>query len=1753
MTTTNHPVLHNLFRQQAAKTPNTVAVVGGGAGDHPYTSLTYAELDALSDSMAARLQSDYNTGIGSLVGIYMPKDVGYVISYLAALKAGGAYMPIDANYPTDLLDMVMEDAKPTCVCTTKELAAKLPKSQRIFIFDDDVTVWRKELSDGRKPKDLPVKDTDPAYCVYSSGTTGKPKGIVCPHRGAVVSYDYRFKEYPYGEDEREACNVFFVWELLRPLLKGATLYVVPDTVIYDSAELPKYIKKNKITRMLFTPSLLEAMLDSPGVADMTGLQLVILCGEVVSTQLRQKIRRNLPNTRIHNLYSVSECHDVTGSDLTQDDPQLEPSNRKFCPVGHLLPQVKANILDPETLEPVPLGVAGEIYVEGPTLAIGYLNRPELTAAKFITRNGKRMYKTGDVGYIVEGGMLEISGRCDSMVKIRGYSIELKAVQVAMYELCGDIIHECIVTTAMHNDDRKLVAYVVRKDPSADPALVKKTIKSKLKSRLPFYMIPTYICVLESLPVNSTSGKLDAKRLPAIDFANEGTDMTVPPATTTERTIASIYARVLDVPVATIDVTLGFFELGGHSLLTIKLLQLLNAEYPDKEITLQDLFDHQSVRRMAEFIVADRAVSDQELDLHQEVSVLQKSLLVRPACMQQVRAFWRNIVNEGAFGNSRVLLTGATGFLGSHILASLLKSSPRISVYCLIRPPVQRASWHEDDVSPHSTASPAAACRRRLLATLEQYHLIGGDGLDLADVKDRAHILVGDVSLESFGMTSEDYDYWATHVDCVVHAAAQVNLLYPYQALFKGNVQASVHVASFCLYNKVKPLHYISTDAVFPIGKGRHFAEDFSVFDADSPVANELKSGYAQTKWAAENLIHKFAESTGLPAVIYRCGNLGGYVGPDGLATWNPRDSNLEFLRACVELGMVPAESSGLNMELTPVNVVSDFIVGCLWDIRHTNGKVFHLIQPHRISMKEVSRCLRSAGYKVEECSLESWPADGTFMNREAVKELCGDTNTYGVENTVSRLEAAEYPEVQLATFQEYIRGLARAQFLPSAPEGPLSGMVLSLVGQPACDDLLHVLQSQGAVVVPAGGFKVLYAPSGCDVAAVVHDVCVKLPAFSKGSSKGAIITTLDDDKIEERGLNAFLSEVSRGLGVPMKGPRTWRSCVMQNGGRGSSSSVADLLGFIVEEYWRYRAGEMGNKNKAYRGLQRVYRLLQKSSDFGTVYWTQREAEWLAVLHWWGCSAHCCDAAAESSATLNTDGSVKENDIDWIDRSSRIQSEALRCYAALMRHADPTSVTTAWLKDTLECPGLLTMCRRGPPSEGVLMVGSSIVILVAALPAAAATLRRGLEGTVGKRRHVTQEGYRKEVFKLMCAARRLLRSKDALDRRTAISGAAEVASLLSMVIQSEKKPPEADVALEARGFARELLQSDLKSIECRQAAARASAALALCVGSDGTYSGSDVFREVIERTPVPEDESVGLVDAAQACLLLGDSSDGLAARYLRDSLGSADKAVRTRALQAAARIDRRVPCLVDALVEYAALGESPVLLVFQTTARHLTGDSLKGIDKLLVAQTERAANLYRATAAEICAQRGAVVPVCVRVIEISEAPEPLMRLAARLLAACLREERFQPVRLSALDELAKCQVVPEAVLDCALRPCESMANPKDKALSKAAVVAGVALRNEKLASGMRERCLRFLLRILERTWEVSGYVTTVAIGQIREAPREGTDWSRVRRVAESALALAVPGVGDDAARTKKEGALQELIMMTVSYELQPHHA
>jgi surfactin synthase thioesterase subunit len=285
--------LHELFRDQAARAPDALAV----AGDH--TALTFAELDAQTDLLARYLQHR-GVGVDCLVGIYMETSVAFVIAYLAALKAGGAYMPIEVAYPDALLARVLDTAQPTVVLTNTRFYQRLPAAwqAKAFRLDDG---WQEPLEgeafgplDSRPQPGL----DDLAYGVMSSGTTGEPKGILCPHRGAVNSYYWRYTHYPYQEDEREACNVFFVWEVIRPLLQGKPVFIIPDEVIYDPPRLVAFLYQHRITRVLVTPSLLEQILHTP-MPDLRHqlrhLRVVYLNGEVVTTGLRHRFCELLPH------------------------------------------------------------------------------------------------------------------------------------------------------------------------------------------------------------------------------------------------------------------------------------------------------------------------------------------------------------------------------------------------------------------------------------------------------------------------------------------------------------------------------------------------------------------------------------------------------------------------------------------------------------------------------------------------------------------------------------------------------------------------------------------------------------------------------------------------------------------------------------------------------------------------------------------------------------------------------------------------------------------------------------------------------------------------------------------------------------------------------------------------------------------------------------------------------------------------------------------------------------------------------------------------------------------------------------------------------------------------------------------------------------------------------------------------------------------------------------------------------------------
>ena len=635
--------LHELFCEQAAKTPEAVAVVGA------YGSLTFGELDAQTDVLARYLQHQ-GVGVDTLVGIYMEISVAFVIAYLAALKAGGAYMPIEAAYPAAYLTQVLETAKPLAVLTNDVFYERLPTAwrARALSLDDGWLERAQALAAEALPEKRPQPTLDSlAYCVMSSGTTGAPKGILCPHRGAVNSYVWRYRRYPYQAEEREACNVFFVWEVMRPLLQGFPAYVIPDEVIYDPTRLLAFLSEHHITRVLFTPSLLEQVLSAPHaalLARLRHLRVVYLNGEVVPMALRNRFRQLLPQVTLLNDYSISECHDVCTYDLADLHPVLSPT---YAPLGAPMTNVYIYLLD-DDLQPTPMGFQGEIYVGGDSVARGYLSEPERTAERFIDdpmrNDGSRLFRTGDTGRILPNGHLEIQGRVAFMVKLRGYSIVPGAVETTIVE--HPAVNAAVVTTLdseQTGQPEHLVAYVVGNGQLDDEALVSQ-LRPYLRERLPHYAVPSYIMPLTALPLASV-GKLDRRLLPKPDpeaLRSRRSALTAPPTTHLERSIAAVWQEVLHTERT--DVTENFFDLGGHSLLAAELCARLRRAI-GLEVSVVDVFQYPTVRLLAqayEHLAAAPVAPQTPVAPRADASIAVIGLACRFPGADDAEQFWRNL-------------------------------------------------------------------------------------------------------------------------------------------------------------------------------------------------------------------------------------------------------------------------------------------------------------------------------------------------------------------------------------------------------------------------------------------------------------------------------------------------------------------------------------------------------------------------------------------------------------------------------------------------------------------------------------------------------------------------------------------------------------------------------------------------------------------------------------------------------------------------------------------------------------------------------------------------------------------------------------------------------------------------------------------------------------------------------------------------------------------------------------------------------
>ncbi|GMT96872.1 hypothetical protein KH5H1_09910 [Corallococcus caeni] len=565
-----------LFEAQAKATPEAVAVVSGAQ------RLTYRELEARANQLAHRLRK-LGVGPESRVGLCVERTADVVVGTLGILKAGGAYVPLDSRYPKERLGWLLEDAQGPALVAHSHLLASLPAfTAQAMCLDRDADL-------DREPTTAPPANVHPenvAYLIYTSGSTGRPKGVAVTHRNAAAFLAWATETFTKEETKAvlAATSLNFdlsVFELFAPLVRGGSVVVVRDALSLAEAK-----PDAEVTLINTVPSAMAQLVRMGAVPP--SVQVVNLAGEALPETLAKEVYA-LPTVRkLYNLYGPSE--DTTYSTWSRVGREEVPN------IGRPLTNTRAYVLD-ANLQPVPIGVAGELYLAGDGQARGYLSRPELTAERFVPElhgpAGGRMYRTGDRVRYRADGALEYLGRVDFQVKVRGFRIELGEVESALRQHAA--VKDAVVMAKGEGEEKRLVAYVA---PKPGAALDTKALKADLRQRLPEYMVPGTVVVLEALPLNA-NGKVDRKALPEPDAPTSGGTYEAP-RTELEAKLAAIWAQVLRVP--RVGVRDDFFALGGHSLLATQVVSRVRTE-TGAELPLRALFEAPSVESLASRVEA----------------------------------------------------------------------------------------------------------------------------------------------------------------------------------------------------------------------------------------------------------------------------------------------------------------------------------------------------------------------------------------------------------------------------------------------------------------------------------------------------------------------------------------------------------------------------------------------------------------------------------------------------------------------------------------------------------------------------------------------------------------------------------------------------------------------------------------------------------------------------------------------------------------------------------------------------------------------------------------------------------------------------------------------------------------------------------------------------------------------------------------------------------------------------------------------
>ncbi|MFY1824742.1 non-ribosomal peptide synthase/polyketide synthase [Myxococcus fulvus] len=646
--------VHHLFEEQVALRPDAVALEFGDE------RLTYRELESRANQLAWALRAR-GVDVDVLVAVCLDRSVELIVSLLAILKAGGAYVPLDSSYPAKRLEQMLEDSAPRLLITTRVLLEQLPREGR-----PELMLLEEERLDGQPttaPR-MPVSGRNLAYVDFTSGSTGRPKGVAVEHRGVLrLLYGAPYAKLGPEETFLLIAPISFdasTLEVWGPLCLGGRLVVFPPRSPSDLDLLTEVLRRHSVTLLHLTSGLFSQMVEL-GLEGLKTVRQLLTGGDVVSAP---HVRRSLEELRI----PVTACYGPTESTLftsTHRMTRVEDVGTSV-PIGRPIGNTQVYILD-EGMEPVPVGVAGELFIGGDGLARGYLRQPDVTADRFIPNPfsaapGERLYRTGDLARWRPDGVLEFLGRRDSQVKVRGYRIELAEVEAAL--LAHPSVKEGLVVVRDGAGGKRLVAYYVEQQGSETPK-----VRDWLKQKLPEFMVPSAFVRLQALPLTA-NGKVDRRALPSPDQDGPGVEEVQSPRTVMESLVARTWTPLLGV--ARVGVKDDFFALGGHSLLATRVVSRLR-EALGRDVPVRWLFEASTVEALAERLegLAARG-SGASLSVPSRVP----RLAGMPLSFAQQRLWFLGKLDAGGYSYNLPFVVGLSGSLDVGLLERALAEVAR---------------------------------------------------------------------------------------------------------------------------------------------------------------------------------------------------------------------------------------------------------------------------------------------------------------------------------------------------------------------------------------------------------------------------------------------------------------------------------------------------------------------------------------------------------------------------------------------------------------------------------------------------------------------------------------------------------------------------------------------------------------------------------------------------------------------------------------------------------------------------------------------------------------------------------------------------------------------------------------------------------------------------------------------------------------------------------------------------------------------